>query len=151
MDEIMSFRSQTPLLGSRSGASTLMQNHVQFYESASISDLHVSKSLTFIVNHMSARLNERVHSLMRHYHPRLLGTIFQSTSGSDMEFKHGITEVKPSFYGVNDHLTGISMAWTQRHQAQCHQVHLRTMRIKPRNQVCGDQLHVISVKKLSRQ
>ena len=55
---------------------------IMFYSmSVSIWDRYVTESLTFVVNHMTARWNERVHSLMRNYHPHLLGIFFSSSSG----------------------------------------------------------------------
>ena len=79
MDEILIFRSFTPLLGVSGGPSELMQDHVLYYESVSISDRFVSETLSFIIHHRTARLNERVHSLTRQNHPHLL-SVFLSVS-----------------------------------------------------------------------
>ena len=53
---------------------------------------------SFIVNHVSARLNERVWNLMAHHASHLLSILL--SSASDMDFKKRLTEltVKPSFY-----------------------------------------------------
>ena len=81
-------------------ASGLMASHVLYYESVSISDKCVSSSLSCIISHRTARLNERVYSLMIKYHPHLITVFFQSRPGQEKEFKHSITEftVKPSFF-----------------------------------------------------
>ena len=115
MNEIMVFKSFAPLLGVSGGPSELMQYHVFLYESVSISDRFVNESLAFIVNHRTARLNERVHSPMRNDYPHLFywGVFFHSASRSNMDFKQSITgfTVKPSFYVesmiVSPHLDGL--------------------------------------------
>ena len=95
----MIMRSFTPLLGSSAGPSELRSTHVRYYESVSISDRFVGETLSFIIHHCTARLNERIHALMKQHHPHLLSVFFQSTLGSEMEFKHSIMEftVRPSF------------------------------------------------------
>ena len=97
MDQIQIMRAFTPLLGSKEGPSEFMSGHVIYYESVSVSDRYVSQSLSCIISHRTARLNERVHSLMRQHHPHLLTVFFQNSSGHEMEFKHSVTEftVKP--------------------------------------------------------
>ena len=73
MDEIMIFRSQIPFFGISGGASKLVLHHVLFYESVSIPEQCLSESLAFIVSHCTVTLNKRIHSLMKHSHPHLLG------------------------------------------------------------------------------
>ena len=113
MDQLQLFRAFTPLLGSSGGPSQLMANHVLYYESVSISDRYVSQSLSCIISHRTARLNERVHALMRQHHPHSLMVYFQSSLGHEMEFKHSVTEftVKPSFFieslVTSPHLEGL--------------------------------------------
>ena len=85
----------------------------------SISGRYVSQSLSYIISHRTARLNERVHSLMRQHHPHLLSVFFQSSPGQEMDFKHSITEftVKPSFYVeafiISPHLEGLDQMAAQ--------------------------------------
>ena len=100
MDQLQLFRAYTPLLGSSGGPSQFMSSHVLYYESVSISDRYVSSSLSCIISHRTARLNERVYSLMIKYHPHLVMVFFQSQPGQEKEFKHSVTEftVKPSFF-----------------------------------------------------
>ena len=100
MDQIQIFRAFTPLLGSSGGPSQFMASHVLYYESVSISDKYVSSSLSCIISHRTARLNERVYSLMLKYHPHLITVFSQSQPGQEKEFKHSVTEftVKPSFF-----------------------------------------------------
>ena len=69
MDQIQIFRAFTPLLGSSGSPSQFMASHVLYYESVSISDKYVSSSLSCIISHRTARLNERVYSLMLKHHP----------------------------------------------------------------------------------
>ena len=119
MDQLQLFRAFTPLLGSSGGPSQFMSGHVLYYESVSISDRYVSQSLSCIISHRTARLNERVHALMRQHHPHLLTVFFQSSPGHEMEFKHSITEftVKPSFFIealiTSPHLEGLDQMATQ--------------------------------------
>ena len=116
MDEIQIMRSFTPLLGSSGGPSEFMSTHVLYYESVSISDRFVSQTLSYIVSHRTARLNERVHSLMRQHHPHLLSVFFRSTP---MAFKRIITEltVKLSFFIeamiISPHLEGLDQMASQ--------------------------------------
>ena len=65
-----------------------------------MSDRFLSETLSFIIHHRTARLNERTHALMKQYRPHLLSVFFQSSPGQEMEFKHSIMEftVKPSFF-----------------------------------------------------
>ena len=100
MDQIQIFRAFAPLLGSSGSTSAFMQNHVLYYESVSISDKYVSSSLSCIISHRTARLNERVYSLMIKFHPHLVTVFFQNQPGQEKEFKHSVTEftVKPSFF-----------------------------------------------------
>ena len=100
MDQLQLFGAFTPSVGSSGGPSQFMSSHVLYYESVSISDRYVSSSLSCIISHRTARLNERVHALMRKHHPHLLTVFFQSSPGHKMEFKHSVTEftVKPSFF-----------------------------------------------------
>ena len=100
MDQLQLFRAFTPLLGSSGGPSQFMATHVLYYESVSISDRYVSSSLSCIISHRTARLNERVYSLMIKFHPHLVMVFFQSQPGQEKEFKHSVTEftVKPSFF-----------------------------------------------------
>ena len=100
MGQLQLFRAFTPLLGSSGGPSQFMSSHVLYYESVSISDRYVSPSLSNIISHRTARLNERVYGLMLKYHPHLIMVLFQNSPGHEMEFKHSITEftVKPSFF-----------------------------------------------------
>ena len=119
MDQLQLFRAFTPLLGSSGGPSQFMANHVLYYESVSISDRYVSQSLSFIISHRTARLNERVHALMRQHHPHLLMVFFQGSPGHEMEFKHSVTEftVKPSFFiealVTSPHLEGLDQMASQ--------------------------------------
>ena len=80
------------------GASTFIQNHVlSFYSTSQCqSQIDMNRSLS---HSLSITCLELIRSNV-HYHPLLLGIFFQSSSGSDMEFKQGITEFpfKPSFY-----------------------------------------------------
>ena len=122
MDEIQIMRSLTPPLGSSGGPSEFMAGHVLYYESESISDRFVSHSLRYITSPRTARLNERVHSLMRQHHPHhLLSVFFQSTPDQEMEFKRSITEftVKPSLFIealiISPHLEGL-IRW---HHSYC--------------------------------
>ena len=100
MDQIQIFRAFTPLLGSSGSPSQFMASHVLYYESVSISDKCVSSSLSCIISHRTARLNERGYSLMLKYHPRLIMVFFQNQPGQEKEFKHSVTEftVKPLFF-----------------------------------------------------
>ena len=100
MDQLQLFRAFTPLLGSSGGPSQFMASHVLYYESVSISDRYVSSSLSCIISHRTARLNERVYSLMVKHHPHLVTVFFQSQPGQEKEFKHSVTEftIKPSFF-----------------------------------------------------
>ena len=100
MDQIQIFRAFAPLLGASGSTSAFMQNHVLYYESVSISDKYVSSSLSCIISHRTARLNERVYSLMVKFHPHLITVFFQNQPGQEKEFKHSVTEftVKPSFF-----------------------------------------------------
>ena len=100
MDQIQIFRAFTPLLGSSGSPSGFMASHVLYYESVSISDKYVSSSLSCIISHRTARLNERASSLMIKYHPHLITIFFQNQPGQKKEFKHSVTEftVKPSFF-----------------------------------------------------
>ena len=66
MNEIQIMRSFTPLLGSSGGPSEFMSRHVLYDESVSISDRFVSETLSLIMHHRIARLNE--HALMKQYH-----------------------------------------------------------------------------------
>ena len=97
------FRSSehfAPLLGSSGSTSAFMSSHVLYYESVSISDKYVSSSLSCIISHRTARLNERVYNLMIKFHPHLVMVFFQNQPGQEKEFKHSVTEftVKPSFF-----------------------------------------------------
>ena len=100
MDQRQLFTAFSPLLGSSGGASQFMASHVLYYESVSISDRYVSSSLSCIISHRTARLNERVYSLMVKYHSHLVMVFFQNSPGQEKEFKHSVTEftVKPSFF-----------------------------------------------------
>ena len=119
MDQLQLFRAFTLLLGSSGGPSQFMSSHVLYYESVSISDRYVSQSLSCIISHRTARLNERVHSLMLLHHPHLLMVFFQSSPGHEMEFKHSVTEftVKPSFFiealVTSPHLEGFDQMASQ--------------------------------------
>ena len=147
MDEIQVTRAFTPLLGSSGGPSEFMSGHVLYYESVSISDRYVSQSLSCIVSHPTARLNERVHSLMRQHHPHLLSVFFQSSPGSEMEFKHSVTDftVKPSFYVeapiTSPHLESDGMTII----ANWFRIRLWSAIIKLHGQVSTDQLQVINI------
>ena len=96
MNEIMMFRVQAPLLGVTGSPSRLMASHVLYFEAIAISHKYVSSAMIHIINHVNARFNERVWSLVSNHHPHHLNIVFTS----DMEFKKGLTEfnVKPSFY-----------------------------------------------------
>ena len=83
MDQIQIFRSFTPLLGSSGSPSQFMASHVLYYESVSISDKYVNSSLSCIISHRTARLNERVYSLMIKYHPHLITVFFQNQPGQE--------------------------------------------------------------------
>ena len=100
MDQIQIFRAFAPLLGSSGSPSGFMASHVLYYESVSISDKYVSSSLSCIISHRTARLNERVYNLMIKFHPHLVTVFFQNQPGQEKEFKHSVTEftVKPSFF-----------------------------------------------------
>ena len=100
MDQIQIFRAFAPLLGSSGSTSAFMSSHVLYYESVSISDKYVSSSLSCIISHRTARLNERVYNLMIKFHPHLVTVFFQNQPGQEKEFKHSVTEftVKPSFF-----------------------------------------------------
>ena len=86
MDQTQIMRAFAPLCGSSGGPSEFMSGHVLYYESVSISDRYVSQSLSCIISHRTARFNERVRSLMRQHHPRLLTMFFQNSPGQEMEF-----------------------------------------------------------------
>ena len=98
--QLQLFRAFTPSLGSSGGPSQIMSSHALYYESVSIPDRYVSSSLSCIINHRTARLNERVHGLMLKFHPHLVTVFFQNSPGQEKEFKHSVTEftVKPSFF-----------------------------------------------------
>ena len=100
MDQLQLFRAFTPLLGSSGGPSQFTSTHVLYYESVSISDRYVSSSLSCIISHRTAKLNERVHGLMVKFHPHLVTVFFQNSPGQEKEFKHSVTEftVKLSFF-----------------------------------------------------
>ena len=119
MDQLQLFRAFTPLLGSSGGPSQFMSSHVLCYKSVSVSDRYVSPSLSCIISNMTARLNERVHALMRKHHPHLVTVFFQSSPGHEMEFKHSVMEftVKPSFFIealiTSPHLEGLDQMASQ--------------------------------------
>ena len=119
MDEIQITQSLTPFLGSSGDSSEFMSSRVLYYESVSISDRFVSETLSHIIHHRAARLNERAHALMKQHHPHLLSVFFQSTPGQGMEFKHSVTEftVKPSFFVealvISPHLEGLDQMASQ--------------------------------------
>ena len=126
MDQLQLLRAFTPLLGSSGGPSQLMSNHVLYYESVSISDRYVSPSLSCIVSRRTARLNERVHALMRKHHPHLLMVFFQSSPGHEMEVKHSVTESRSSRHSSlrrsSHHLISkVLIRW--HHRQQCRSVH----------------------------
>ena len=130
--------------------SAFMSSHVLYYESVSISDKYVSSSLSCVISHRTARLNERVYNLMLKFHPHLIMVFFQNQPGQEKEFKHSVTEftVKPSFFIEalisSPHLDGLD----QQASASAMQISspssLHTSAgIKPHGQVCGDQHQVI--------
>ena len=151
MDQIQVFRAFTPLLGSSGSPSQFMASHVLYYESVSISDKYVSSSLSCIISHRTARLNERVYSLMVKHHPHLITVFFQNQPGQEKKFKHSVTEfmVKPSFFiealissphldGLDQQASASAMQISSPLKLQC------SASIKPCGQVSGDQPQVIS-------
>ena len=146
-DEIMPFRSQTPLLGVSGGAIELMQHHVLFYESASSSDRYVSESCTHCQSLHSAPQRESSFS-HEEFYPHLLRVFFQTVSGSDMEVQakhHRAHSQAVTLRRVNDSVTASRWLGSKGIKLIAFKL-IRTIRIKPHGQVCGDQLQVISIK-----
>ena len=155
MDQLQLFRAFTPLLGSSGGPSQFMSSHVLYYQSVTISDRYVSSSLSCIISHRTARLNERVYSLMIKYHPHLVMVFLQSSPGQEKEFKHSVTEftVKPSFFIEalisSPHLDGLDQQASASAAMQISSpLNVNTQQastcVKPHGQVGGDQHQVIS-------
>ena len=69
-----------------------------FTKKVSIFDRFVSETLSFIIRHRTARLNERIHALMKQYHPHLLSVSFsqrqdQRWNSSTTSRRHGQTVI----------------------------------------------------------
>ena len=128
MDEIQIMRSVIPLLGSSGGPSELTSSHVLYYESVSISDRFVSETLSFIIHHRTARLNERIHSLMKQYHPHLLSMFFNHhlvkrwssniASRSSRSSRHSSLRQWSSYF-----TSKVLISWHQCHEVHCQQAH----------------------------
>ena len=133
MDEMVILRCQTPLIGVSGGASVFMQSQVPLYESVSISDKYVSKSVIFIVNHVSARLNKK-----SRFHVSFLSTPSQHLL-LIIRIRHGIQEKTQRIHGQtvilcgnNDHIT--TPRWLGFNGIKFSAI--RNVRIKPQCQVC---------------
>ena len=81
--------AQTELFSHNQSASSLMQSHVLYHESVSVSSWFMSETIVDIIQNTQVRLTERILKIITSAHPHMESLLFNSSG----ELKSSITEL----------------------------------------------------------